>query len=116
MNYQQYIQDIFEEISSSKTIQVEITPAPKPKLGEYCVNIFPLVKLLKKSPHEIAKIFAEKMQAHDDIFENISTTGGYINFFLTQNTWSDIANNFLTANREPDTKNNENKTIVVDYI
>ncbi len=33
----------------------DISVAPKPELGEYCTNVFPLAKMLSKAPNIIAE-------------------------------------------------------------
>jgi arginyl-tRNA synthetase len=65
----------------------EISPAPKPELGEYCVNIFPIVKLAGKAPNIISEEVANELSKNADIFRSTSATGGYVNFFLTDSVW-----------------------------
>ncbi|PID84112.1 arginine--tRNA ligase [Candidatus Gracilibacteria bacterium] len=115
-SFQSSLQEIFDSFDTSKQTKIEITPAPKPKLGEYCVNIFPLVKLLKKSPNEIALEFAKKMEEKSEIFTKINATGGYINFFLSKKAWQQIIQDFLKKDFLPQADTNKDKTVVVDYI
>jgi arginyl-tRNA synthetase len=89
----------------------EISHAPKPELGEYCINIFPLAKTAGKAPPLIAEEVANALAKHTDIFASTSATGGYVNFFLTNSLWMEILESIDT---EKKSKNNE--TIVVDYI
>jgi arginyl-tRNA synthetase len=92
----------------------EITTAPKAELGEYCINIFPIVKTVAKAPQALSTEIAEDLAKHTDIFTSTNATGGYVNFFLTDKVWislfADIYKNgeSVRANKE--------KTIVVDYI
>ncbi|MBP6981537.1 arginine--tRNA ligase [Candidatus Gracilibacteria bacterium] len=87
-----------------------ISPAPKPELGEYCINVFPLAKSAGKSPNILAEEIANKLKKEEEIFVSTSATGGYVNFFLTDSIWIKI---FEDTSEK---KNQENKTIVVDYI
>lgn len=89
----------------------EISTAPKPELGEYCINIFPLAKTAGKAPPLIAEEVANALAKHSDIFASTSATGGYVNFFLTNSLWMEILESIDTEKKP---KNNE--TIVVDYI
>jgi arginyl-tRNA synthetase len=68
----------------------EISPAPKPELGEYCVNIFPIVKQVGKSPNMISEEVAIELAKDSDIFRSTSATGGYVNFFLADTVWLEM--------------------------
>ncbi len=89
----------------------EISPAPKKELGEYCVNIFPIVKQVGKAPNIISEEVAKELAKQSEIFKWTSATGGYVNFFLTDTVWWEI---FWSLDIGAKEKNNE--TIVVDYI
>lgn len=110
------MQHISEHIS--KTIEtlysIDFSPilsaAPKPELGEYCINVFPLTKSVGKSPNIIAEEIANELKKKDDIFLSTSATGGYVNFFLTDTIWKGIFED------RTEKKIGEKKTIVVDYI
>ena len=71
----------------------EISPAPKPELGEYCVNIFPIVKQVGKAPNVISEEVANELAKNTEIFVSTSATGGYVNFFLTDSIWIEIFQN-----------------------
>ena len=75
----------------------DISPAPKPELGEYCVNIFPIVKTVGKAPNIISEEVASALAKHADIFRSTSATGGYVNFFLTDSVWLDIYGSLSTS-------------------
>ncbi len=84
-----------------ETDAIEISPAPKRELGEYCINVFPLTRLINesplsegegagvrwKSPNIIAGEIATELAKHTDTFASTSATGGYVNFFLTDKVW-----------------------------
>ncbi len=90
----------------------DISPAPKKELGDYCVNIFPIVKSVWKAPNIISGEVADALARHTDIFASTSATGGYVNFFLTDSVWLEI----FTALHEQTSKPANEQTIVVDYI
>ncbi len=90
----------------------EISVAPKPELGEYCINVFPLAKTAGKAPNLISEEVATELAKHTDVFVSTSANGGYVNFFLTDAVWLNLFAS--TKNESPKTKNWE--TIVVDYI
>jgi arginyl-tRNA synthetase len=91
----------------------EISPAPKPELGEYCVNIFPIVKSIGKAPNVISEEVAVELAKSGDIFRSTSATGGYVNFFLADTVWLEL---FREMSNKEQVKPGAWATIVVDYI
>ena len=71
----------------------DISPAPKPELGEYCVNIFPIVKQVGKAPNIISEEVANELAKQNETFKNTSATGGYVNFFLADSVWLELFKN-----------------------
>lgn len=53
----------------------ELTVAPKPELGEYCINVFPLAKTAGKAPNLIAEEIASKLAKETEIFTQVNATG-----------------------------------------
>lgn len=68
----------------------EISAAPKRELGEYCVNIFPIVKSVGKAPALISQEVSGALAKNTETFVSTSATGGYVNFFLTDSVWMEI--------------------------
>lgn len=133
----QHIQSIINESIEklyNSTYIPEITIAPKPELGEYCINIFPLAKTAWKAPPLIAWEVASELAKYTDIFVSTSATGGYVNFFLTDAVWMEIfeklplqreyreAGRDFVSEQNPQSLRDSSftkgaqKTIVVDYI
>lgn len=106
---------IFEKIFK-KLYNIEfapdITPAPKPELGEFCINIFPIVKNVGKSPNIVSEEVAQELALETDLIVSANATGGYVNFFLTNNFWK----NFFLKNMTKPEFEKKNETVVVDYI
>ncbi len=90
----------------------EISPAPKPEVGEYCIGVFQLTKIVGKAPNIIANEIAWELQKYDTIFLSTNSIGGYVNFFLTNTLWWELLN-WIYKSEKP---KNAGKTIVVDYI
>lgn len=111
----QEIINIFKKIFLEKfdiDFTPEITPAPKVELGEFCINIFPIVKQIWKAPNIISEEIANELKNFGEIFENSSATGGYVNFFLKNNFWV----NFFENIEKPLNFDKKNQTVIVDYI
>jgi len=58
-----------------------------PNFGHYAVPVFPLAKILRKSPAIIAKEIADKFD-NESLFSKVEAVGGYVNFTLSD-TWLD---------------------------
>jgi arginyl-tRNA synthetase len=109
---------ISENIKSLYSINFspEISPAPKPELWEYCVNIFGLVKQVGKAPNTISEEVAKKLAENTEIFVSTSATGGYVNFFLTDTVWIDLFSNLEQNPPNPLSQGGTKTTVIVDYI
>lgn len=90
----------------------EITPAPKSELGEFCINIFPIVKQIWKAPNSISEEIANELAKEKNTIVSTNATGGYVNFFLTNDFWK----NFFIKNLKKPQFEKKNQTVVVDYI
>lgn len=77
------IKELVEATKLEKS-QVErlIETPPSPELGDFAFPCFVLAKEHKKSPHEIAKSFAHKIENKE--FEKVVAVGPYINFFINK--------------------------------
>lgn len=78
----------------------EISVAPKPELGEYCINVFPLAKTAGKAPNLISEEVATELAKYTDVFVSTSATGGYVNFFLTDAVWLELFQGTVIARNE----------------
>jgi arginyl-tRNA synthetase len=111
----QHIQTLIQEVIRSlynSEFTPEITPAPKPELGEYCINVFPLAKDAKIAPPVIAESISTELAKYGEIFRGTSATGGYVNFFLADSVWIGL---FATL-EEPQVRESQDTSIIVDYI
>ena len=90
----------------------EISPAPKPELGEYCIGVFQLAQPLSKAPNQIATELATELTKHTETFTSANSIGGYVNFFLTDSVWLSL---FADLN-QPTNPPAHQPTVVVDYI
>ena len=67
-------------------IEKFIEVPPSSEMGDYAFPCFFLVKTLKQEPSQIALEIREKITAIPDGFEDIQTSGPYINFILDRKT------------------------------
>ncbi len=73
--------------SSIEPGSIPVGPTKKEFEGDMTVVIFPLVKLLRKSPVEIGHLFGEHLQKHVAAIESFNVVQGFINLTLTETFW-----------------------------
>tara|TARA_Y100000310_G_scaffold142028_1_gene141451 strand:- start:8184 stop:9857 length:1674 start_codon:yes stop_codon:yes gene_type:complete len=95
----QIVVDLLKEVLKGKGIKLKdeeiekyIEVPPSSELGDYAFPCFFLSAQLKESPHEIALEIREKIGDHSADFDDIQTSGGYVNFFLNRR---DFAKNLI---------------------
>lgn len=70
-------------IKNFKGLDLSLATPPDFKMGDYSWPCFPLAKIVKKSPREIAEILAEGIKPTKEI-EKIEAVNGYLNFFVNK--------------------------------
>ena len=93
---QSALQEIFSKLYNLHPT-FEITAAPKPEFGEFCINVFPFAKVLSKAPNEISEEVARELENFSESIKKATATGGYVNFFLTDAYWQEIFSNIVSA-------------------
>jgi len=103
------------QIEDIDTSQFLFETPPDEKMGHMAFACFPLARIAKKAPAQIAEILA-KSWGESTEFQSINAVGPYLNFFLNP---SFIANQLISACCESDTYgNNETglgKTLLLEY-
>ncbi len=95
--------------------EIKLSKPPKAELGDFAFWVFPLAKVYKKNPNQIAEELLEKINNDKPEFiEKIEQAWPYLNFFLSKNAYSDLFKNLLAEKIK--NEENQNRTIIVDYI
>ena len=94
------MQDIIKEIESAagqaiaELYQVAIapgdvlvTPTKKEHQGDYTLVTFPLAKLLKLAPPQIAQVLGEQMKKNNTWIESVEVIQGFLNLSLRSDFW-----------------------------
>ncbi len=91
---------------------------PKKELGDYAFPCFWLSKLLKKWPAQIGQEIIDYLKNNEkyDIFSNLEVAWPYLNLRLDKEFLSKFFIENYTDLLNLDDKNNNWKTIVIDYI
>ena len=99
------LQDTIDEIKTSlqphlpkKTRDIHLETPPDKNMGDFAFPCFPLASLLKKSPQAIAKELVKKIQPPKSV-TRIDTLGGYVNFFLNNETLLDATLNSIMSKK-----------------
>lgn len=101
--------------SDENIIKDKIEIPPKKEMWDFAFPTFFLAKELKKNPAIIAWELAEKIKNKNSwFFSKVEQSWPYINFFLSNNYYSELFKKLLEESLE--NENNKNKTIIIDYI
>ncbi len=95
--------------------QVVLQPTKKDFEGDITLVIFPFVKLLKKSPQELAQIFGEALKNRISFIENYNSVGGFINFSVSNSYWLTQFNNAANTSNFGHSHQATGKTYIVEY-
>lgn len=102
---------------SKDEIKELIETPPNPEMGDYSFPCFKLSKELRKAPNIIAQELVNRINIENSFFYEISNVGPYINFFIKPIEYSSnvISEMILRKYDFGSSKNNLDKTIVIDY-
>src|SRR6478736_2677243 len=94
------MQDIIREIelAAGKAVQelyqvdiapgdVLVTPTKKEHQGDYTLVTFPLAKLLKLAPPQIAQALGEQLRKNNAWIESVEVIQGFLNLSLRSDFW-----------------------------
>ena len=113
--------EIAKRIASLTNIDVKLLEEyieipPDSNMGDYAFPCFKLAKELKKSPAIIADDLKEKIKP-DELIEQIQVVGGYLNFYIHQNSLikTVIEEFHKTKETYGKEKIGEGQTVLVEY-
>ncbi len=67
--------------------QVQLEKTNKEFEGDYTIVVFPLIKLIRKNPAEIADNIGKYILSHADFIEKFNVIKGFLNFTIHENYW-----------------------------
>ncbi|MBU1627362.1 arginine--tRNA ligase [bacterium] len=114
-------QNVFPSTSISiKDDNLKITSSQKREHGDFSSGVcMVLAKFLKFSPHKLAEIIKEKIEAKDiDFISKVEVAGsGYLNFFLHKKIYYDIIRSIIENSRYYGGKKVENpQKIQIEFV
>ncbi|MBI2548657.1 arginine--tRNA ligase [Candidatus Woesearchaeota archaeon] len=96
--------------------EVILEVPPSPELGDYAFPCFPLAKIMKKSPQEIAQDLSKQLKP-SPLIERIEAHGPYVNFFLDQHTQAiDTLQHILKEKENYGRKKSLKKKVVIEFV
>lgn len=113
--------EIAKSIANVVNVDIEelnsFIEVPKDNInGDYAFPCFRLAKELKKSPMIIANEIKDKIELDTNIIEKLEVAGGYLNFFINKEKFSNEVINELQSKKEFGKSTiGKGKTVLIDY-
>ena len=90
-----------------------LSPTKKEFEGDVTLVVFPLVKVLKKSPQDIANSIGESIMAKSSFVKGFNVIKGFLNFEFSSETWNQLLQ--LIHEDGFHVLDKKNKKILVEY-
>jgi arginyl-tRNA synthetase len=94
------------------TIQLQKTR--KEFVGDYTVNVFPILKITRKNPMETAAMVGDEMLKTVDFVESYEIVKGFLNLKISAEYWSEIFADIAKSENWGHAKES-GKTVMVEY-
>ena len=117
----EYKKEISKEIEKITNIELEtlekyIEIPSNEENGDYAFPCFKLAKTMRKAPQQIAEEIKEKIEIDNKIFSRIEVVGGYINFFINNQTLTtEVLQEIENKKERYGAEEKKNKNIIVEY-
>lgn len=109
---QEHIQKALLELFQVENVAVEIQKTKPDFEGDFTLVTFPLVKLLKKSPDQIATEIGDKLVAEVEFIEGYNIIKGFLNLQLSD---AIFLRNLENVKNSINTITPKNETVMVEY-
>ncbi len=102
--------------TDAETLAVLLTTPPDHEKGDYALPCFPLAKIKRCSPNQIAAEAAEKITPNEHVLR-VQALGGYLNFFIDrQGERQEVLESILReANHYGWSREGAGRHVVIDY-
>ncbi|MGV4415391.1 arginine--tRNA ligase [Chryseobacterium sp. T1] len=109
---QQKVSEIINKLFQIEDIKLEVQQNKTEFEGDFTIVIFPLVKLLKKSPDALGVELGNELTNEVDFIESYTTVKGFLNLKIKESLFLE---NFIDVQFDFDTVEPKNKTVMVEY-
>ena len=109
---QQNITNIIQSVYQINDVKLEVQENKSEFEGDFTIVIFPLVKLLKKSPDLIGMELGGALSAQTDLVENFNVVKGFLNLKIKDQFF---LNNLNSLNENFNKRAEKNQSVMVEY-
>lgn len=109
---QQKVSEIINNLFQIQDIKLEVQQNKTEFEGDFTIVIFPLVKLLKKSPDALGVELGNELTNEVDFIESYTTVKGFLNLKIKESLFLE---NFIDVQSDFDTVEPKNQTVMVEY-
>jgi arginyl-tRNA synthetase len=96
-------------------LNVELSPTRKEFSGHYTYVVFPLVRMVRKKPEDIADEIGQSLKtSHPDLFSDFNVIKGFLNLVLSNDWWIQELS-FISSSADYGTYSRRNEKILVEY-
>ncbi|MGB1004215.1 MAG: arginine--tRNA ligase [Salibacteraceae bacterium] len=93
---------------------IQLQKTRKEFVGDYTVNVFPLLKITRKNPMETAGLIGEEMVKTVGFIESYDIVKGFLNLKISASYWNEVFQE-ITATQNFGFVENSGKTVMVEY-
>ncbi|MGB0806939.1 MAG: arginine--tRNA ligase [Salibacteraceae bacterium] len=93
---------------------IQLQKTRKEFVGDYTVNVFPLLKITRKNPMETAGLIGEEMVKTVEFIESYDIVKGFLNLKISASYWNEVFQE-ITATQNFGFVENSGKTVMVEY-
>lgn len=111
-NIEEKLSEVILNVYQLKDINLEVQENKTEFEGDFTIVTFPLVKQLKKNPESIGVELGEALTEQTDLFESFNVVKGFLNVKVNNRL---LVDNFRSVNRDIDTIEKKNSTVMVEY-
>ena len=101
-----------EDPNETRKVQLEIQKNKSDFEGDFTIVTFPLVKILKKSPDQIAVELGDALTSYSDFVESYKVVKGFLNLTIKNDFF---LKNFYSVKENFNQRENKNQTVMVEY-
>tara|TARA_R110002050_G_scaffold109799_1_gene221463 strand:+ start:219271 stop:221082 length:1812 start_codon:yes stop_codon:yes gene_type:complete len=119
MNIEQKISQYVEEslislFGAQEFPAIQLQKTRKEFVGDYTVNVFPLLKITRKNPMQTAEMIGEEMVKTVAFVESFEIVKGFLNLKISASYWNEL---FLEISRDEHWgfAKDSGKTVMVEY-
>ena len=101
-----------EDPNETRKVHLEIQKNKSDFEGDFTIVTFPLVKILKKSPDQIAVELGDALTSQADFVESYKVVKGFLNLTIKNDFF---LKNFYSVKENLNKRENKNQTVMVEY-